>query len=276
MIPQTHREKLGRREWLQTICLGFGAFRAAKGGGAESVNFLTTITSGPIRAFPTPGPQPNGLQATPEGLWVLDQKTNRVALINYRDGKAIREFATESDRGSGITFGGSALWIASTYNRLILKVDPQTGKTLKAFPSPGSGVVKWGPRSDPAMPTGAHGLEYAEDELWAAVPPSATIYAISPQNGKVLRSFPAPGVRPHGIGWDPDGSLWCTESNYRSFFKMSRQNGKILKQVLLPATQPERDGIVLVPHGMTIWDNQIWFCVAETGEIYNLAIPSSV
>jgi DNA-binding beta-propeller fold protein YncE len=273
-MPQTHREKLSRREWLHTICLGFGAVRVGKVGGAESANFLTTVTSELKRAFTTPGPQPNGLQATPDGLWVLDQSTNRVALISYRDGKVIREFGTESDRGSGITFGGAALWIASTYNRLILKVDPQNGKTLKEFPSPGSGVVKWGPRGDHPVPTGAHGLEYSENELWIAAPPSAMIYVMNPENGEVLRSFPAPGVRPHGIGWDSGGALWCTESNYRSFFKMSHQNGKILKQVFLPATQPEVDGIVLVPHGMTIWDSQIWFCVAETAEIYRLPIPA--
>jgi DNA-binding beta-propeller fold protein YncE len=274
-MTMSHAElrKLSRRDWLQSICLGLAAIRVTKADAAKSFSFPSTIASEVKRAFSTPGPQPNGLQATREGLWVLDQGTNRVALLDYRDGKVIREFSTETDKGSGITFDGSALWIASTYSRLILKVDPQTGKTLKQFPSPGSGMVKWGPRGDHPTPTGAHGLEYSQNELWVAVPPSATIYVMSPENGEVLRSFPAPGIRPHGIGWDPDGALWCTESNCRSFFKMSRQGGQILKQVLLPPTQPEVDGIVVVPHGMTIWDNQIWFCVAETAEVYRLAIP---
>jgi len=248
--------------------------RATNAGTGQSDSFLATIASDMKRAFGTPGPQPNGLQATSDGLWVLDQGTNRVALMDYRDGKVIREFATQADRGSGITFDGSALWIASTYNRLIMKVDAQDGKTLKQFPSPGSGVVKWGPRSEHPSSTGAHGLEFSRNELWVAVPPSAAIYVMNPENGKVVRSFPAPGIRPHGIGWDPDGALWCTESNYRSFFKMSRQSGKILKQVFLPPTQPEVNGIVVVPHGMTIRDNQIWFCVAETAEIYRFPIPA--
>jgi len=101
-----------------------------------------------------------------------------------------------------------------------------------------------------------------------AVPPAVAIYVVNPANGAVLRSFPAPGVRPHGLGWDPDGSLWCTESIYRSFFKMNPKTGEILKQMILPANAPEVDGLVQVPHGMTIWDRQIWFCVAETGEVY--------
>jgi DNA-binding beta-propeller fold protein YncE len=273
MMLRTEKGQLSRRDWLQSMCLGFALTRVTRIEAAESVSFPATIAVEVKRAFSTPGPQPNGLQATQDGLWVLDQGTNRVALLDYRDGKVIREFGTVTDRGSGITFDGSTLWIASTYNRLILRVDPQNGKTLMQFPSPGSGVVKWGPRSEHPSPTGAHGLEFSLNELWVAVPPSAAIYVMNPENGGVLRSFPAPGIRPHGIGWDPDGALWCTESNYRSFFKMSRQDGKILKQVLLPPTLPEVDGIVVVPHGMTIWDNQIWFCVAETAEVYRFRIP---
>lgn len=273
MIGQTSHEKLSRRDWLQAICFGFAVTRLAEAEGAESTSFPTTIAVDVRRAFSTPGSQPNGLQATREGLWVLDQGTSRVALLDYRDGKVLREFGTEADRGSGITSDGSALWIASTYNRLILRVDPKNGRTLKQFASPGSGLVKWGPRGEHPSPTGAHGLEFSRNELWVAVPPSVRIYVMNPESGEVLRSFPTPGIRPHGIGWDPDGELWCTESNYRSFFKLSRQSGKILKQVLLPPTQPEVDGIVVVPHGMSIWDREIWFCVAETAEIYRFPIP---
>src|SRR5262245_42546088 len=120
MICQTRHEKLSRRDWLQSICFGFVVTRLAEAEGAESVSFLTTFAVDVKRVCSTPGPQPNGLQATREGLWVLDQGTNHVALVDYRDGKVLREFGTEADRGSGITFDGSALWIASTYNRLIL------------------------------------------------------------------------------------------------------------------------------------------------------------
>ena len=41
-------------------------------------------------AYKSPGPHPNGLQATAEGLWVMDQGNNRVYLIHYDDGKILR------------------------------------------------------------------------------------------------------------------------------------------------------------------------------------------
>jgi sugar lactone lactonase YvrE len=245
---------------------------AALGWSQAGARFLTLVARKVELAFPTPGPQPNGLQATPQGLWILDQKTNRASLVSYEDGRPLREIETESDRGSGITFDGEALWVASTYNSLLLRVDPNSGRTLKKLPTPGAGVVKWGTRgSNPAL-TGAHGLEFRRNQLWVAVPPAVTIYVLDPRDGSVLRSFPAPGVRPHGLGWDPDGALWCAESNYRSFFKIAPGSGRILKQLLLPPGAPEVNGAVVVPHGITVWNRQIWFCVAETAQVYRLPL----
>jgi streptogramin lyase len=259
-----------RRDFLKLAALACPPLRPA----AAAASFPTRIASHVDRAFGTPGAAPNGLQATREGLWILDQATNRVALVRHDDGHVIRQFDTETDRGSGITFDGSALWIASTYNRLLVRVDARTGRTLQKMPSPGSGLVKWGPRSTHPQATGAHGLEWRTGELWVAVPPAVRVFLLNPEDGGERRSFPAPGVRPHGIGWDPDGSLWVTDSIYRSFFKMDTATGKILMQWMLPAEEPIVDGVVQVPHGMTIWNGKIWFSVAETGEVYRVPLPA--
>src|SRR4051812_12050549 len=117
------------------------------------------------KQFDAPGPQPNGMQATAEGLWILDQRTNQAQLVSW-EGRVLRTLETDSDRGSGITDDGTALWIASTYSREILRVDRDTGATLATYDTPG------------AANTGAHGLEMRDGRLWMAVPPSATIYAI--------------------------------------------------------------------------------------------------
>ena len=254
--------------------LKFAAFACPGVRAALSADFRTRIAARVERAFRTPGQTPNGLQATPDGLWVLDQATNRVALVQYDDGRVIRQFDTATDRGSGITFDGQAIWIASTYNRLLVRADAQTGRTLKTLPSPGSWLVKWGPRSAHPEPTGAHGLEWRSGELWVAVPPAVRIFALNPENAAIRNSLPAPGVRPHGIGWDPDGSLWCAESIDRSFFKMDPASGQILMQLMLPAEEPLVDGVVQAPHGMMVWKGQIWFSVAETGEVYRVPLPA--
>src|SRR5689334_11895462 len=91
--------------------------------------------------FKSPGPQPNGLQAAKEGLWIIDQGDNHVYLVSYENGKAIRGLPTGADKASGITYDGEALWLASTYNRLILGVSAGTGKTLSECCAPGAGVI---------------------------------------------------------------------------------------------------------------------------------------
>lgn len=194
--------------------------------------------------FAAPGPQPNGLQATAEGLWILDQGTNEIHLVAYT-GDVLRGFATASDRGSGITDDGRNLWIASTYSREILRVDRETGATLAAFPTPGAGQ------------TGAHGLEWRDGTLWMAVPPVATLYQVDPaRDFAVLHQIPAPGNRPHGIAWDGD-HLWCAETSHRALYCLNPRNGAIEDGIEIPAAYPE-------PHGMSFHDGALWYCDATT------------
>ncbi len=219
--------------------------------------------------FDSPGPKPNGLQATDGGLWILDQGDNHAYLVDYDDGKVLRDLATDTKSGSGITFDGSALWTASTYSREILKIDARSGKTIKTFDSPGSGVVAWtvGRRSPLAPPpkpsatqgapqrrnaTGAHGMEWRDGRLWVSVPPSQMIYRIDPQTFRIEKQFPTAGNRPHGLGWEGKW-LWCAESNENAFFRFDPETGEADAKIQLADSDP-------LPHGMTIRDGWMWYC----------------
>src|SRR5688572_19971615 len=90
----------------------------------RNLNQIKTRRTGKVETvFKSPGPQPNGLQATEQGLWIIDQGDNKAYLVSYSDGKILREFRTDADRASGITFDGKSLWIGSTYNREIIRCD---------------------------------------------------------------------------------------------------------------------------------------------------------
>ena len=224
--------------------------------------------------YKSPGPAPNGLQATSEGLWVLDQKDNHAYLVRYEDGKILRDLKTGSVSGSGITFDGEALWIASTYSREILRTDAKSGATLAKHPSPGAGVVSWKPEearrsplaapakpapppdsskpAPPRTPTGAHGLEWRAEKLYISNPPSMRIYRVEPKTFKVEFDFPTAGNRPHGIGWEGE-YLWCADSNLNAFHKHDPKTGKIVAAIQLQDSDPQ-------PHGMTIWNGFMWYC----------------
>lgn len=244
--------------------LNLGRVKARKAGKVETV-------------FKSPGPKPNGMQATKDGLWLIDQGDNKAYLVSPKDGKVLREFLTEADRASGITFDGEALWIGSTYNREIVRCDANTGKTLSRRFTPGAGVIyktTWdapgrssplAPRSEssgnvaaapPAVPntlgTGAHGQEWRDGKLWMAVPPSRMIYRMDPVGWVVEQQFPTAGNRPHGIGWEGK-YLWCTDSNLNAFFKHDPSTGEIVEKIQLADSDP-------LPHGMTISDGVLWYC----------------
>ena len=242
--------------------------------------------------FDSPGRQPNGMQATSEGLWMLDQGDNKVYLVSPKDGSVIRSMQTECDKGSGMTFDGEALWLNSTYNCRILKVDAQTGKTLGNYPCPGTGPVKWSnprksarapggkapaanaaapPKPDPVSGltrptaiTGGHGMEYRDGKLWAAVPPAPMIYRIVPKTFMVDFMFPTPGDRPHGLGWDGK-YLWLADTNQNAFHKLDPETGKAVEMIQLTDNDPP-------PHGMTIWQGTMWWCDADSRAVCRLKL----
>ena len=69
--------------------------------------------------FRSPYSVPNGLQVTDDGLWIVDQITDRVALVeitadpDYTVPKLIRDIPSESSNTSGMTYGGGSLWLAA-------------------------------------------------------------------------------------------------------------------------------------------------------------------
>ncbi|MDQ1470878.1 MAG: hypothetical protein QOJ99_2358 [Bryobacterales bacterium] len=233
-------------------------------------------TAKPTIVFKSPCAHPNGLQATAEGLWMIDQdEGNKAYLVSYQDGRVIRSFGTETDKSSGITFDGRSLWIGSTYSREIVRVDAQTGKTLERHFTPGAGVIykmagdpaaRRSPLAKPAgapaatganpdskaAGTGGHGQEWRDGYLWIAVPPSREVYQIDPATWVVHKKFATAGNRPHGIGWEGK-YLWVTDSNLNAFFRHDPETGQIVERIQLGDSDP-------LPHGMTIRDGWLWYC----------------
>ena len=211
--------------------------------------------------------QPNDLQFVADGLWVLDQvDPNKAFKVRPDDGAIIQQIQTESIHGSGITYGNGALWISSTKMSdpamppRTLKVDPKTGKTLKSWVTPGSGMYgKITPRS---TVSGAHGLKWVDGKYWMAVPASGKLYVMEPETGEIVRSIPAPGVRTHGLAAD-NGFLWCVESDGRVIYKLDPKDGTAVAKIQLTKDDPE-------PHGLDISNGVLWYCDAASGWICRL------
>lgn len=230
-----------------------GALTAAAITSAREQNYPLRRRRSVEKIWQSPEGNPNGLEATAEGLWVGEQITDRAHLLDWRTGKATASYETHSSNTSGIAASDKYVFMAANGPAFlrekrstdvakggrICKLDIRTGEPVADYPTPNGG--------------GLHGLLWAREALW--------VTQFSPN--KILRSddsvriageFDAPLGRAHGMGWD-GGHLWCMFSNDRRALKFDVTTGAVLEGVQLDATDPD-------PHGMTWWDGGLWYCDA--------------
>lgn len=145
-----------------------------------------------------------------EGLWVADQITDRLALIEigsaseYGVTRLIRDFPTDSSNTSGMAVGDGCLWLAANGdsgqwrsprsadaladNGEILRIGPSCGKTLRRYPVPGGG--------------GVHGIEYDQldpGHLWVTTLKDQPLSKVRIADWSVRRVVSLPYERALGV-----------------------------------------------------------------------------
>ena len=220
------------------------------------------------KLFRAPYGVPNGLQVTAEGLWIADQITDRVALVEiaepsiYGVTRWLREVPSESSNTSGLAYGDGSLWLAangdgSLWRPLrdtdakrgeVLRIDPCTGNTLARFPVPGGG--------------GVHGIEYDHFEsgfLWVTTLADQTLSKVAVDGWEVAHAIPLPHNRAHGVVRTADG-VWVVFTSDRVILKLDLEDGTELGRIVVPGSAPE-------PHGLSICGGALLFCDATSGWI---------
>lgn len=208
-------------------------------------------------AFIAPTPAPNGMNASPEGLWMIDQITDDAYLVDQK-GKILRRILTESGNSSGLAYGQGHLWVAlnggprnraerptDRYGFFILKISPVTGKTLAVFELSGEGRV--------------HGLEWNRGKIWVTRPAARVIQLIELNRFLVICEMKVSHDRSHGLAWDGDG-LWCVFTSEGLIIKYNVTTGKKMAIIEVPSSNPEI-------HGLTIWKGFLWYCDAKSGAV---------
>jgi DNA-binding beta-propeller fold protein YncE len=197
-------------------------------------------------------------------LWCIDQVNHKVYKQDYETGEVLFEAQTDTVHSSGITSGGGYLWIASTYEARIAKLDPNTGKTIAKYDSPGAGVVAWREGAPDAQVTGAHGLEWRAGKLYVASPPSQMVHVMNPETWEEVHRFRVPGLRVHGIAWAENGRLWVADTSAGTVNLLDPADGRVCDVFRVEAPDEV--------HGMTIHESVLWYCDAETCDIGRLIV----
>ncbi len=228
------------------------------------------------KLFRAPYAAPNGLQVTEEGLWLVDQTTDRVALVEIPDhmieeyglSVLVRDIPSESSNTSGMAYGDGALWLtangpgvlrhvrptdAEPHMAEILKVDVDTGKTLQRYPVPGGG--------------GSHGVEYdryEEGYLWVQILKDQTLGKVRIKDWSVERLIALPYVRGHGMVRVENG-IWVVHTSNRVIVKLDLNDGSELDRIEVPKSHPE-------PHGLTRFGEDLLYCDASSGWIAKITL----
>ncbi len=207
--------------------------------------------------FTAPFGMPNGLQGTDDGLWIADQESDDVFLVDAK-GTILRRLRTEMENGSGIAYGDGALWLGSNgptnfrkarpsdrRGTYVLKIDPASGETLASCPLKGPG--------------GVHGVEWVDGTLWVTRPGAMVIQQLNTSDFSLIHQIPCAAAVAHGLAY-VDGALWCLYRGDRVLLKQDPTDGSVLERIEIPEPNP-------TPHGLTFWQDHFIYCDAAHGPI---------
>lgn len=202
--------------------------------------------------------KPNGLQATPDGLWVMGQSggtfmDDHAYKLSYNDGSVLDKVPTGLSHAGGLTVGSGYVWVAADYE--IFKLD-RDGNILQRHISPGG--------------RGAHGIEWIdEDNMWVVDPGKFRVDLVDPATMEIKRSVPTPvGKKAHGM-FIGDGVIWqgVTRKDFGGgeIYQIDIDDGTIMHRIDI--SDPEI-------HGLAGHDGRIWFCCARTNRVCTIPMPS--
>ncbi len=231
---------------------------------------MSTVSCRVEKLFRSPYSVPNGIALAPEGLWIADQISDRLALVamdcpnQYGVTRFLRDLPSESSNTSGMCYANGSLWLAANgaaalwrparatdagqHMGEVLEIDANSGETLSRHPIPGGG--------------GTHGIEVdavEEGYIWLSTLKYQTLSKVRISDWSVATTLPLLYDRSHGLVRTSD-SLWLVYTNQRQIVEMDTDTGHVKKCVQLPPDAPE-------PHGLTREGPHFLYCDASSGWI---------
>lgn len=249
------------------------AAAAERKAAEQSGRKVPTRKAKTTKLFKSPQGFPNGLSATPEGLWIAEQKLSGAQAASYKlpepkvltesawlvdwNGKLLKTVTTPSRNTSGMAVGGGYVWmVANAPPQGVFQVDMNSKLVSHR-------QIPLGPANDGG---GSHGAMWQDGKLWIAALRLRGNLRVDPKTWQpefMIPFYQAPDrTRYHDIAWDK-GTIWQVVGNdckryseYRpALARYDAATGKVLETVdFVPGSSD--------PHGLTMHDGKLIGCDA--------------
>ncbi len=258
---------IGAAGWA---ALGSQTAALAQSTGGKKVPARMAKTT---KLFKSPQGFPNAISATPEGLWIGEQKLSGAMAAAYHmpeeksldeaawlvdwNGKLLKTVKTPSRNTSGMAVGGGYVWmVANAPPQGVFQVD-MNSKLITHRQIPLGG----------ADGGGSHGAQWDAGKLWISSLRLRGNIRVDPKTWQpefmipFHQSFPD-RVRYHGIALE-NGSMWQVVGNDSKSYKEGKPGlvrydvatGKVLETVdFVPGSSD--------PHGLAMHDGKLIACDA--------------
>jgi hypothetical protein len=268
-----------KREFLTTTTTAAAAAAAVLLPAQQSVRAAETDRptkriARTTKLFKVPGGFPNGLSASPEGLWIAEQKLSGAQarsyglpepksleencwLVDWSTGKVLNTVVTPSRNTSGMAVGGGFVWmVANAPPQGVFQVDMNSRLVSHR-------QIPLGPANDGG---GSHGALWQDGKLWIAALRLRANVRVDPKTWTpefMIPFYQAPNrTRYHDIAWD-NGSIWQVVGNdckryseyHPALVRHDAATGKVQEVVDFAPGSCD-------PHGLTMHNGKLYGCDA--------------
>jgi hypothetical protein len=254
---------MNKREFL--VCsLGIGAALASPAAGREQARGGTGVPHRRVTAtslFKSPEGFPNALAASPEGLWIGEQKrpdavdkSEKAMLVDWNTGALKRTVVTQSRNTSGMAYGAGYIWMGANAEPQGFFQTDLDSRTISH-------------RQIPLGGGGTHGALYHEGKLWIMTTRLKGIMRVDPTTWQPEFMIPVNTARQHDIAWD-NGAIWMVTgtapagsdyfANRPGLAKYDALTGRLLETAEFEPGSCD-------PHGLEMHNGVLYTCDAGIG-----------
>lgn len=262
--------KMRRREFFTNaaaagVSVMAGSRLSAQGEAAGAAGKAPAPTYEPKieMLWKSPDRYPNALEASPEGLWVGDQVSERINLLDWKTGKVLQDFIGEAHNTSGLAVGGGYIWVgcngagtAASLREFKRPFDKSYGE-IAQLDMKGKQVAGY---RTPWGGSGVHGTFYMRDTnmLWAVAPGFGFLAEMDPKDKlRIVNMLQIKMNVPHGLDFY-DGSFWVIDGADRLVQRIDPKGGRVQENWKFGPNDPD-------PHGMCIHEGHVYFTDAGLG-----------